>query len=554
MTTEVEDLLSEWQGAEHQKGPWMDHWQELAEVFLPGRADFTQSRFEGEKRTEKIFDGTPLIARRGLASAINGLLKPKTTRWFRVTPVDDDLADDDEVKEWLELVDERMWRAIYNPRAKFVQASSETDDDLVTFGTGVLMIRESKNLNHLLFRSQHLKHISFMQNSEGDFDTGFSVMNLTPRQAVQEFGEEKVGLKTRELLKDAAAARRFITLPYLRVVKPAEETEGVKTDMPFAVVDIDVKSEHKMGDGGFNEFPWATPRFDTRSEEIYGRSAAMLALPDSQTLQQQAKTILRQGHKVVDPPLAVAHDSVLSNVRTRPGGVTYVDSAAVRDFGGRVPIQPIQTGGNLALGREMQQDTRDQIMAAFFRNVLNLPIDGPQMTATEVLERRQEFLQTVGPVFDRLESEYPAVIVRRVFRIMDRAGAFPQRPEALREAGVRFEFKSPVQQARRQVEAAGLGRAFELLAPLAEIKGPAVFDHFDEDEIARDAPEVFGLPQRWLKSDDEVAATRTARAEAQEAQELAQAAEVGGGLVKNLADADANTTKAQAALQQASAA
>jgi hypothetical protein len=47
-----------------ERGVWESHWQEIAELFTPFRADFMGRRAPGEKRASKVFDGTPGLASR----------------------------------------------------------------------------------------------------------------------------------------------------------------------------------------------------------------------------------------------------------------------------------------------------------------------------------------------------------------------------------------------------------------------------------------------------------------------------------------------------------
>ena len=71
----------------------------------------------------------------------------------------------------------------------------------------------------------------------------------------------------------------------------------------------------------------------------------------------------------------------------------------------------------------------------FFDVHRDLPREGPGDRAgkrVEVLERKEEFIRTIGPVFGRLESDYIGQVVERGFNILLRAGAFPEPPEALR--------------------------------------------------------------------------------------------------------------------------
>jgi hypothetical protein len=509
MSQQIDELLARHKRLKEARRPWESHWQELAEVMLPRRADFTGGQSDGARRTQHLFDGTPLLARRGLAAAIDGLLKPKTAQWFRIKTLDDGLGEAEEVKRWIEIAERRLTRAIYDRKARFIQRSGEVDDDLVTFGTGVLFVGEGPALNRLLFRSYHLKDVVLSENGEGEIDGVFVTLRLTARQAAERFGEAALGRDTREALKAGEVDRAFT---FLQAVEPRAGHDPRRQDaknLPFASRVIDLQSEHLVSEGGYHEFPFAVPRWDTASGELYGRSPGMIALPDANTLQQMGKTLLVAGHKAVDPPLLVGDDSVLGTPKTFPGGITTFDMQAARDLG-RIPVEPLQTGFNLPLGRDMQQDARDQVWAAFFRNVLQLPVDAPKMTATEVLERKEEFIRTIGPVFGRLESDYIGQVVERSFKILLRAGALPAPPEVLRGREVGFDYASPVEQARRQIEAAGAARSVELLAPFVEAD-PAIMDNFDGDAIARDTPEIFGLPQRWLRAQEEMDARRAVR-------------------------------------------
>ena len=297
------------------------------------------------------------------------------------------------------------------------------------------------------------------------------------------------------------------------MVKPRKDRDESRSDnlnFPFMSVVIGKEDENAVDESGFREFPFAIPRWDTSTEEVYGHSPAMLALPDANTLQAVAKTILVAGQKVVDPPLWAASDSIVGVARTFPGGISYFDPDAASLMGGRDPVFALKSGGDIPVGRDIQNDLRMQIKSAFFLDILHLPLERPEMTATEVLERKEDFLRTMGPVFGRLESDYLAPIVERSFRLMWRAGQFPELPDSLKEVGIKFEYASPLERARKQFETAGFGRIYEILTPLASVN-TEVLDNFDGDAIARDAPDTFGLPQKWIRPQEKVQAIRQAR-------------------------------------------
>lgn len=505
------DVLREFGRLEGGRRVWDSHWQDLADVLWPGLANITRESSPGGKRSGGIYDGTPMLAVRGLASAIDGMLKPKTSRWMSIRAADDDLNEFDAARAWMEQATDIMFREFYRPRARFIQTSGETDRSLVVLGSGTVFVSEPRDMDGLLFRSLPLRDTYFVENADGVVDTLYWRTRWPARTAEQVWGRERLGAETRRALEEKRGDAEF---RFLQVIRPRSTREPARRDaanMAWEYLAIDVASTHVIEESGFEEWPFATPRWDTESGETYGRSPGMLALPDSRTLQSQGKTILKAGHMAVEPPLMAPHESIVRGPSLVPGGITYYNAAAMRNAGLRDPIRPLYTGAQIPLAREMQRDVREQIFAAFFRNVLNLPVNGPAMTATEVVERKEEFVRTIGPVFGRLEADYMAPMVERAFGILMRQGKFPEPPRELMGQEVRFEFASPVEKVRRQVDTMNAVRTIEMIAPFVQAD-PAIMDNFNGDEIARDAAEFNSMPQSWLKPREEVRAKREAAA------------------------------------------
>lgn len=512
----AKDLINRLNWLQKSRSTWESHWQELAVRFLPRRADFTGQQTAGAKRTEGNFDGTPMQAVRDMASALDAMLKPKTSNWFAVHAQDEALDEVDSVRAWLEDSARRMRTAIYAAGAKFLERTGEVDNDLVTFGTGLLFIGEKMGKGELLFRSLRLADSYIAESAEGDVDTIFRTFKYSARQAEQAFGREALGEKVLEALEGDEPDKEF---RFLHAIMPRQEREPGRLDnrnMPFASFVVEIESEHIIEESGFHEFPVAVPRWDTATGEVYGRSPGMLALPDANSLNAMGRTMLRTGQKIADPPLLAPDDGVIGPTRSFPGGITYYDASLFRRGGG-VPIQAMQTGANLPITLEMQNQTRKQIWAAFFRDVLRLPVPGKQMTATEILERRQEFLRVIGPTFGRLETGYTAAIAERVFGILFRAGAFAELPEALRGRRVKFEYTSVVQKVQKQIEIAAAAATVDVLAPFAAAD-PTIMDNFDSNTIARDIAEASDMRPRWIRPIEQVQAIRESRAQVQAAE------------------------------------
>lgn len=533
----VHDLLDHVKVMEGRRAPWMPYWQQLADVLLPTQADFTTQQSPGVQRGADIYDGTPRLALRELATTIDGLIKPKTSSWFDIETEDEQMNEMDEVKLWLEAAKDKMWYHIYKKDARFIQRSCEVDLSLVCFGWGTLWIQENKAKSGLLFKSFHNSQVSIDENDEGIVDKISVAEMLTPRQVAMLYQDRKKDIPSK--IKDALAkpsdAKKF---KIVKLVMPRNDYDPKlklsKRGMPWYDVLIDVESEEIIEEGGYMEFPAAIPRWETSPGDIYTRSPGAMALPDAKTLQAMGKTLLIGGQRAVDPPIWVQNDSVVSPLRTFPGGITVIDAS---DIGGGSPVGAFPVATNLPIGRDMQADYRGMVEAAFFKNIFRLPIESRNMTATEIIARKEEFIRTIGPVFGRLESDYIGHTVERTFAIMDRAGALPPRPDSMMDVPITFKFQSPIQQARKQMEIASLSQSLSLLAPIAEVQ-PEIMDNFNGDEIARDAPEWGGLPNRWMRPKKAVEEIRSQRSQGEQVQQAVAAGGPVSQTIKNIAQAE----------------
>ena len=543
MSDLAKHLIRRWRDLQQSRFNWESHWEDLARVLQPRRLGFITSQPEGGKRTDNIFDGTPMQAARGLANAIGGLLRPDGQKWFSIRTADDSLMESDEVKEWLAQAGEDLRQALLDAKARFRQATGEVDLDLVVLGTGVMFAGEHPNLGSLLHQSVHLKDAVVVFGETGDPEGIFVSRKFTLRNARNKFGEDKLSDESQKKLA-GADAKLDEKIEILHAVLPRKEGRKdalLAKNFSYADTWIEVEAKHEIKTAGFREFPFIVPRFDTSSGEDYGRSPGMIALPDANTLQAMGETILIAGQRAADPPLAMPNDGMIDAPNTFPGGLAYYDVDLAKEIG-RIPIQPLESGTSLPITRDIQQDVRQQVWSAFFRNVLNLPVEGPQMTATEVMQRKEEFIREVGPVFGRLETDYTAPMIERDFKIMLRAGAFGPIPEALQGGSVRFEYESPVKRIRQQIEAAAARMwVLEHIEAAKATGRPDIMDPVNFDEYSKFGHMAAGLPHQILNGQERVDAIRAQRAEQERAQaELAAAQSMadtmnkGAGAVKQL--------------------
>jgi hypothetical protein len=237
-----------------------------------------------------------------------------------------------------------------------------------------------------------------------------------------------------------------------------------------------------------------------------GRSPAMTALPDVKMLNLMSKTIIQAAQKQIDPPLLVPDDGFLLPIRTQPGGLNFFRA------GTRETITPLNTGANIPIGLNMEEQRRAAIRQAFYVDQI-LTAGSPQMTATEVIQRQEERMRVIGPVLGRLMNELLRPLIDRVFALMLRNDMLATPPEVLQGMDIDIEYVSPLARAQKSSSLNNTMRALEILLPLAQ--SLPVGDHIDPDGLVQHVTDSLGVPKTTLKSQREVDETRQARAQAE---------------------------------------
>lgn len=503
-------LMKRYQTLQTNRSHWESHWQELGDYVCPRKADITKKRTGGDKRTELIFDGTAIHAAELMSASLHGMLTNAATPWFDLRYENDELNGDDEAKEWLEGATDVMYQHL--ARSNFQEQIHELYSDLVTFGTGVIFI-ENDDDDGFRFSTRHIAEVYVSEDEQGRVDTVFRKYKTTARAAVRQFGDAKVTQRIAKLNTDDPYAE----IELLHIVMPREDRDRRKRNAinkPFASIYLDPGEKMIIGESGYDEFPYCVPRFLKASFEIgYGRSPAMTALPDTKMVNKMSEIVIRASQLQIHPPLMVPDDGFMLPVRTTPGGLNFYRS------GTRDRIEPLNIGANNPLGEMQLEQRRQAIRAAFYVDQLILGT-GPQMTATEVVQRTEEKMRLLGPVLGRLQAELLQPLIGRCFAILSRQKAFAAAPPMLRDGNIDIEYVSPLAKAQRTGDVQGILQMIEFLMPLMQLD-QGVADYLDMDGLAKHIIKVTGTPATVVRGEGEVSGIRENRAAAmQQEQEL----------------------------------
>jgi hypothetical protein len=540
----AEQLVKEFQIVRGDRTNWESHWQEVAELCLDRYNNTIISDLnivtKGDKRRQKMFDATASLALERFASVMDSMLTPRQNTWHKLITNNRILQRSKLVQEYLDEVNRLLFKFRYNPKANFASQNHEDYISLGAFGSGVIFIDDlDSELGGLRYKSVPLSTCFFKENHQGIIDTIYRRIYFKADQAVQEFGEANVPEKIREVAADPTSAQANKDWEFLHIVKPNKNRDPERLDfrgMEYLSYYVSVEGPEMVEMGGFRTFPYAISRYVVGPGEIYGRSPAMTALPSMKTLNEEKKTFLKQGHRIVDPVLLAHDDGVLGTFSMRPG---KINTGAMTNDGKRL-VDVLPTG-NLAIGSEMMDQERAVINDVFLVTLFQILVETPTMTATEVLERTREKGMLLAPTMGRQQSEKLGPMIEREIDVLSRQGLLPPMPQLMIDAQGEFEieYDSPMSRAQRAEEATGLFNYLEYAnAVFAATQDPTPYDHLDLDVVSPEMMQITAVPARWRKDIEKLQAERQARAEAAEEQQAIDAAPAMAGMAKAISGAN----------------
>ncbi len=251
--------------------------------------------------------------------------------------------------------------------------------------------------------------------------------------------------------------------------------------------------------------------------------------------------------KQVSPPtlLPSTHEG---KVDLRAGGHTFFkDQGSMPRFW--------DNPGNYMIGEDRTVFRRENINRAFhvelFQALGAVPV-GKQMTAAEVNMRQRDRLTLFSPTFARKNTELNTPVMKRIFAILLRAGAFGELPQELiriNAEGMPFMpdpeivYSSRLALQIKAIHNEAFLRTIDTTGPLIEY-APDMIDNLNTDALFRGAARNEGMKEAWLRSDDDVDAIRQNRAEQMAQQQQQESAHAEADSASKMANAGLMTEAA----------
>jgi hypothetical protein len=548
---------------ESERSSWEPTWRDISAFISPRHGRFfTTDANKGERKDLSIVNNKATRASRIKAAGIMGGLTNPATPWIRYSTPDPGLNEYEPVQSWLSTLADRLLWAFQRSNVYGTLHSIYGDLD---YGTGCMHVEED---SERVLRSYLYPIGSFyLANSwRQRVDTVYRKFQMTASQIVEKFCLDaetgKIDFsKVSDRCRDAYENNRLDHwFEVLHVKEPNRELVRGQLDrrgMPIRSCYLELGSDEAKGflsERGFREDPDMAPRWDVNGEDIYGTGTGHDAIGDAKALQTLERRKAQFIDKLAQPSMQLPSAMRGEPVSLLPNSLMFVDSLgpaqAVR------PVYEPNPAGLTAIEASIREHEK-RIDEAYGVDIWVMFANDTQgqMTATEVLRRREEKMLLMGPYLMRLDHELLDPLVDRGSSILMRQGLMPPPPKELQGQEIRVEYQSVLAQAQRAMGITSLHSLVAFTGTLAQMQlaagqQPDVLDKLDMDQAVDDFHQRAGTRPEIVRSDEKVAQRRAARAEQQQAQAAVQQAQQVADVAKTASETDLEGDNAASRLLQ----
>ena len=533
---------------------WWVHWRELADYFLPRRYRWLITpnlMARGAQINQHILDSSGCIFARNLGSGLVSSKSSPIDRWFKFKIGFFDSTQTSPTSLWLAEC-ERILYLIF-AESNFYTSIAIFYFDLVIFGTASMLIYEDFE-NVINCNNPCLGEFYVDIDNKYRPTIFYREFTMTVDACVKEFGYNNCSTSIQALYDDPGGANLTRELIIAHSIEPNDDGRsrefGFSTHFKFRECYWEWGGSTSTQGGatasapnflrrrGYFEQPNITGRWDLVSNDPYGRSPGMDALPDQKQLQFETKRKAQAIDKMVNPPFVA--DVQLKNqpANLTPGGITYVagfQSAKNPGFASvydrPFPVQEITEDLN---------EVRSRISSIFFNDILRTASQyetRSNVTAAEWDLRKSESMVMLGPVLERIDNEVLRPVINRVFSIAQRAGILPPAPPEVQNKMMNIEFVSTLAQAQAATQAAGIERLLSIAGQIVGVD-PGVMDNIDIDYALDKYSDLLNNDPKMIRSPAALQQIRANRAKQQQAAQQADIAQKLSVGAKNLSAAD----------------
>lgn len=533
--TDVSEVSKRYETLKSERSSWETLWKDIRDFILPDAGNFIgDNARDGEKRFGRIIDAEATHCADIIAAGLLTGVSSPTRPWLRLTTLDAELDESQDVKEWLAKTEDKM--LMYLAKAEVYNPLHQSYLELPVFGTACTLVRPHPtriiSLDNLTIGEYYLADDEF-----GNIDTLYRQFVMTTKQMVSAFGYYNVSDGVRH---EYDKGLFYQTHDVVHAVEPRFDRDIHKRDnqnMPWRSVYFEAGQESKgkiLGESGFRSFPALCPRWFVNAHSVYGRGPGAKALSAAKRLQQHSDRFDLLTDYATDPPILYPAAQVGMKKNIRPGGRIPVagpnDAQTIRS------AWEVSTDPSF-LQAQIESDYK-QIRRFFhadtFQMITNTARD--DRTAREVVALEQEKIMMLGPVLSRLHSEMLDPMVANLFEMMVERDLIDPPPEELKGKDLNIEYISILAKQQKASASEGVGRFLQSIGAISQLD-PSALDKLDVDKAIDHIADYEGVPPDMVVSGDKVALVRKDRAMKQQQAEMLQQEQIQAETLRSLGQA-----------------
>jgi len=506
-----------------------ERWREVAEYILPDREILLLGiDKKGMSTHSNVYNDIGTHCLHVWADGILGNTASPTSRWARYKMRQRELNEISEVKQYLQDYEEQMYDefqggGLYKALGIYLR-------DLGSIGTASCFPGDQPGKQYPFYKVFHPVEIFIGENEQGEIDIELREYYISLRNLVDYFGEEAVGEKR---VKQAEKSPLSEVRCLWALLPRQERIEGLLHYLhkPIASFYVDIEMGRMLREEGFDEMPIITARCIQDGGEEYGRSPGSNAIRDTKMASGMSMATILGAQRIVDPAMDAPIER-RGQLSKNPGAWNWYDKQYPAGS-----IYPIHQGIQLPAGFQLLERLEENVKRHYFYDIfLRLLMERKQQTATEIEEVLGEKAIILAPLVNQYLTEGPKRIIERTASIAGRAGRLPAAPQVLVDwvadnprklkYGMEVVFIGPLAVAQQRVfKRHGIVGFLEDLRMVPSQE--AVMDRPKHDEIVEDLAHAHGVPEKDIRTDEEVSKIREQRVKIQQAMQQAELAKSG---------------------------
>lgn len=490
-----------------------------------------------KQNRKALYDTTAVYALNRLTNALVSLIAPSGQTWHSLEDVSYFTKETEDVKKWLERVNDLLFRIRYTPSSGWSSSIPRVFKSVVGYGQGIMLVQEGSGNVPINYSMKSIKDCYLDVDPNGVYNTCYRTFVYTAEQAVAKFNQGGDKLPPKIVQEAADPQKKDNRYEFMHVVEirdPSGKTNHSDTaDIDKAKFTNDyvcIEENCTVRSGGYFEFPYVVFWWDRDGLDAYGTSPMILALSEVAGLNTMGKDELLMYQKQGRPPYLMSAKGKMRRLNTNPDAM----NTGVEWQNGRPMFQEIGDGRGYNFAEAVKASRQQQVGRLLYVDLLQTFADDPNETATKTLERKREKVEQLSAFGDNFRQSGSALLEVEI-GILNRKGVFDGEfeefttPESVVEGNdIQPRFSSPLDKMRGLGAVEGIQQSYAFAAQIAQAtQDPAVFDMFDYDKDMETIAGVLGHPLNNLVDKDEREAIRKSRAEQQaQAQQAAQMPEM----------------------------